>query len=93
MFDLNLLQAVVLAAVIIELVLYKAARKLGRDPWLYRALGIAALVIGAPVVGWLGVSAGTALWHGAWRAALEGVLLLYVLGMATWLGWRESKPF
>jgi hypothetical protein len=93
MFELTLLQAVVLAAVIIELVLYKAARKLGRDPWAYRTLGIAALVIGVPVVGWLGVDAGMALWHGAWRAALEGVLLFYVLGLATWLGWRESKPF
>jgi uncharacterized membrane protein HdeD (DUF308 family) len=93
MVELTLLQAVVLGAAFIEFALYKAARKLGRDPWVYRALGVAALVVGVPAIGWSGFSAGTALWHGAWRAALEGVLLLYVLGMATWLGWRESKPF
>jgi hypothetical protein len=93
MRDLDPLQIVVLVAMLSELALYKAARKLGRDPWVYRALGVAALVIGAPVIGWLGFEAGASLWHAAWRAALESVLLLYVLGMATWLGWKESKPF
>lgn len=60
---------------------------------MYRALGVAALAIGVPAIGWLGVSTGIALCHFAWRATFEGVLLLYVLGLATWLSWRESKPF
>lgn len=93
MFELTLLQGVVLAAVVLEIGLYKAARKLGRDPWVYRALGLAALVAGIPVLGWLGYELGFSLWHKAWRALLEAVLLLYVLGLSTWLGWRESRPF
>jgi hypothetical protein len=91
--ELDLLQVIVLGAIISELALYKAARKLGRDPRVYRAFGVVALVVGVPVIGWLGFNAGASLWHAAWRAALESVLLLYVLGMATWLGWKESKPF
>lgn len=93
MFELSLLHVIVLAAVLVELGLFVAARKLALDLWKYRTMGVAALLVGAPVLGWLAVCAGQLAWHSAWRAAAEHVLLLYVLGTATWLGWRESKPF
>ncbi|KVP75557.1 hypothetical protein WJ96_07570 [Burkholderia ubonensis] len=91
--ELTIIQAVVLAAVLVELALFMAARKLALDFRVYRALGVVALAVGLPVLGWLGYHAGQLAWHSAWRAAAEHALLLYVLGMATWLGWRESKPF
>ncbi|KWA83831.1 hypothetical protein WL29_20925 [Burkholderia ubonensis] len=90
---MTLLQAAVLAAVLVELGLFCAARKLALDHWMYRAMGVAALLVGAPVFGWLAFRAWQFAWHSAWRATAEHLLLLYVLGTSTWLGWRESKPF
>lgn len=93
MLELTSLHIGALLTMFIELALYTAARKLALDLWKYRALGIASLVVGVPVLGWLAFSAGQFAWHSAWRAAAEHLLLLYVVGTATWLGWRESKSF
>ncbi|KVP39498.1 hypothetical protein [Burkholderia ubonensis] len=91
--ELTLVQAAVLVAVIIEFALFMAARKLALDDWAYRGLGVGALVVGLPVLGWLSCIVIQLAWHSTWREATEHALLLYVVGAATWLGWRESKPF
>lgn len=93
MLEMTPLQWAVLVAVLLEVAFFLAARRLVLPCRAYRILGLLALGIGLPVLGWLGYVAGQLAWDLAWRAAAEYALLGYVVGAATWLGWRESRPF
>lgn len=90
---MTILQTLVLLTVLIEFGLFAAARKLSLNDRGYRALGLAALVVGLPVLGGVGYLAAYLAWQASWRDAAEHGLLLYVVSTSTWLGWRESKPF
>lgn len=59
----------------------------------HRWLGYLALVVGGVACCALGARGSILLWAGAGRAAAEQYLALYVLGSATWLAWKASKPF
>jgi hypothetical protein len=78
-------------AVVAELALILLTHKAPIN-W-YRPLGWLALLIGIPVWGCLVFSTGALLGESAWRAAGAAGIELYVLGLATWLGWKASKPY
>jgi len=84
-------QFLIAAALLLQLLLILFVPK---TPFAWhRALGCLALAVGAAAGGWLLFGAGELLWRADWRAAAQQVLLLYVLGTASWLAWKASKPY
>lgn len=81
----------ILVALLVQLLLILAVPRL---PFrTHRALGFLALAVGIAVCGWLAVSAGGHIRYAQWRAAAQSAFELYVLGSASWLAWKATKPF
>lgn len=65
-----------------------------RAPFAWqKALGFLSLVLGGAACGALLMAGGLDAVGGRGRDAAEYFLMLYVLGAATWLAWKEAKPF
>ena len=58
-----------------------------------RPMGFLALVLGGSVSGALLMVGGLRVAEGDSRGGAECFLMVYVLGAATWLAWKEAKPF
>lgn len=58
-----------------------------------RPMGYLALLIGGSVAGALLTVGGLRVAAGDGRGGAECFLMVYVLGAATWLAWKEAKPF
>lgn len=82
---------VALAALSVQLILMYLIPK-AAFRW-QRPLGYAALALGAIGCGSLLVVSIGLAWAGAFRSAAEQLLVLYGIGMATWLAWKAAKPF
>jgi hypothetical protein len=58
-----------------------------------RPMGFLALVLGVGISGALLTVGGMRISAGDGQGAAECFLMVYVLGAATWLAWKEAKPF
>lgn len=65
-----------------------------RAPFAWqRPLGFLALGLGGAACGALLTAGSIDVADGRGRDAAEYFLMLYVLGAATWLAWKEARPF
>lgn len=91
MMNMTLPNILALGALLALLTIMVAAPK---APFAWqRWLGWLALGVGTAGCGALLGLGGLDIWRQLGRAAAEQFLLLYVMGTATWLAWKASKPF